>query len=32
MQKLQILPDRLIEGAYIDSLVVAGRSPSNLDV
>ena len=32
MQKLQILPDQLIEGAYIDLLMVAGCLPSNLDV
>jgi adenylate cyclase class IV len=32
MQKLQILPDQLIEGAYIDLLVATGCSPSHLDV
>ena len=32
LQKLQILPDQLIEGAYIDLLMVAGCLPSNLDV
>jgi hypothetical protein len=32
MQKLQILPDQLIEGAYIDLLVGTGNSPIHLDV
>jgi predicted adenylyl cyclase CyaB len=32
MQKLQILPDQLIEGAYIDLLVGTGSSPIHVDV